>query len=183
MLHPPPKGPIHISKAIECLGLALGSHPMEDPVIQAWAAERQAIVHAVQDDHSVGSDAWLRRFGEVNLAKVIVGQPFPNAYVAPPPLAQRPHETRMDAANAMLLRAYPVLREAPVHFAMLEAVYGLDVREAVRFPTPKMYRDNPQLAQARRRSVRMRAWDRIQRAAKVIEKQEAERAAATAAMR
>lgn len=156
---------------------------MEDAVIQAWAAERQAIVQATQEDHSVGSDAWLRRYGDVNLAKVVVGQPFPNAYVPPPALAQRPHETRMDAANAMLLRAYAVLRKAPVHFAMLEAVYGLDVREAVRFPTPKMYRDNLQLAQARRHSVRMRAWLRIQRAMQVIEKQDAEREAAATAMR
>jgi hypothetical protein len=155
---------------------------MNDPVVQAWGTERQAIMTSTQVDHSVGSDEWLRRFGEIDLSAV-AGIPTPKIYAQPTQRCARPHEVRMDAANAMLIRAYPSLREAPVHFAMLEAVYGLDVREAVRFPTPKLYRDNPQLAQSQRHSVRTRSWDRIQRAIRIIEREDMERAAAQSVLR
>lgn len=153
--------------AIECLVHALNAHPLNDIAVLAWAAERQAIM-ATQRKEEKTRDDWLRRFGEVNPAAHklgVVGEPIPPTYVAPVPRGRsRPQEVRMDAANALLLRAHPVLAGAPFHFAMLEALLGLDTLEEVRLPSPKHWRDDPAGALRQRGTVRERARDRIKRA-------------------
>jgi len=166
-LQSPPAGPISVQAAIECLTRALAVHPLNDLAVLAWAAERQAIM-ATQRKEEKTRDDWLRRFGEVNpeaRKPVVIGEPLPPTYVAPAPHGRsRPQEIRMDAANALLLRAHRVLAGAPFHFAMLEALLGLDTLEEVRLPSPKHWRDDPVGAQRQRGTVRERARDRIKRA-------------------
>jgi hypothetical protein len=163
----PPAGPISVNAAIEYLTLALGVHPLNDLAVLAWTAERQAIM-ATQRKEEKTRDDWLRRFGEVNPAvhkPVVIGSPMPPTYVAPLPRGRsRPPEVRMDAANALLLRAHPVLAKAPFHFAMLEALFGLDTLEEVRLPSPKHWREDVADAFRQRGTVRERARDRIKRA-------------------
>ena len=135
-----PSGPISIPVAIDHLTLALGVHPLDDIAIVMWASERRAL---------------MQMLASGNATRVTLGEP---------PQLGRPNETRMDTANALLLRAHPQLAHAPLHFAVLEALHGLDIHDAVRFPSPGTWRDSPKLAMNRRHSVRTRAHMRIQRA-------------------
>jgi hypothetical protein len=166
--HTPSAGPISVTAAIESLTLTLNAHPMLDIAIIAWAAERQSIMATQRKLEQTGAD-WLRRFGEINPTQhVVIGEPMPPTYVPPQARNGRPREARMDAANALLLRAHPVLRRAPLHFAMLEALYGVDALETVRFPSPKTWADNPERAVQQRHTVYCRAEQRITRALELV---------------
>lgn len=164
----PPNGPISIQVAVECLTIVMNVNPLEDLAVFAWASERQAIMAAQRSESQTHAD-WLRRFGTVNpeaLAPMIIGKPIPPTYIEPVRNG-RPHETRMDAANALLLRAHRMLHNTPLHFAMLESLYGLDSLETLRFPSPKTWREHPELAIKQRNAVRVRACQRIRRALEV----------------
>jgi hypothetical protein len=169
--HTPPAGPIRIEAAIECLALTLGVNPVDDVAIQAWAAERHVILNAQRkESNDTRSPEWLRRFGDVNprvRERTIIGESVPSTYVAPQPVTGRPHELRMDSANALLLRAHPALAVLPLHFAMLESLYGLDALEAVKLPGPRTWHDSPVLAEQQRAAVRKRAAARLDRATKL----------------
>jgi len=153
-----PRGAIKGKDAHGMLQDSLGVDPATDSAILFWADWRRRLLRSDR----------LRRRGVPNPTwssswKQLRGKPLPPLYLETDKKG-RPSENELDRANAFLLKAHPCLADSDLYFAMLEALFCLDQPEAIRFPLPKLWTTNPNLAQSNRASVRDRARRRIDRA-------------------
>lgn len=156
-------GPIRREEAIDALSCFLAVEDLHDVRLVFWAFGR--------------GSAWLAnaRSGSVGRFGCGLDRETEDTWRAKrrarcgPGHRGRPVERADDHANAFLLGVFPQLAQSPLGFAVLEALFELDVSEAAssRFAPPALWACDPEAARRRRQNARKRAAARLRRAAAI----------------
>ncbi len=172
MPRPRTLGAIPVADALAAVSKLLGRDPTTDPAVGLWAVARGNVAEGKLWGHHLPEGerrkVWLRRFARID-PRTATPQ-LPKKKPGKKKLG-RPAEVGIDGANAFLLAHYPQLADHPLQFAMLEALFLLDLPEETtsRFPPPARWQGDRRWGATRQlRAVEERARTRLRRALKLL---------------